>query len=110
MTIHNDSQAIKSTDIEDGEYVSILVAGAAAASSVTTEHLFGTVMAATPKALRLQLEPVRGNPRSLWLPRRALTHVARDRAGVRSTIARWWKPDERQSSILRGCVHVSHTA
>lgn len=105
MNTHSEQQ-IKATDLASGDSVSIFIGGATAPNAVAVEHLVGTIMDARPKAIRLQLEAVQGATRSLWLPRRALTHIKRDRYGVRSTMARWWKPDDRQARIVNACRHV----
>jgi hypothetical protein len=99
-------EPIKAAELASGDSVSIFIGAAMAPNAVAVEHLFGTIMDARPKAIRLQLEATRGAARSLWLPRRALTHLVRDQHGVRSTMARWWKPDDRQARVVNSCRHV----
>lgn len=99
-------QTLKASELASGDTLAILIGTATAPNAVAVEHLFGTIMDTTPQAVRVQLEAVRGATRSLWLPRRALTHLVRDRQGVRSKMARWWKADDRQERILSGCRHV----
>lgn len=105
--MHNEfSQSIKASELASGDSLAILIGSATAPNAVAVEHLFGTIVDTTPKAIRVQLEAVRGATRSLWLPRRALTHLVRDRQGIRSKMARWWSADDRQAGILNACRHV----
>lgn len=99
-------ESIKAAELVSGDALSIFIGAATAPNAVAVEHLFGTIMDARPKAIRLQLDAARGAPRSLWLPRRALTHLVRDQHGVRSTMARWWRPDERQARVVDTCRHI----
>jgi len=97
---------IKAADVVSGDTVSILLTSFSVHNNAADEQLLGTVMDTTPKALRVQFEAVRGATRSMWLPRRALTHTMRDRTGVQSKLARWWRPDDRQAVVLDRCTHV----
>lgn len=97
---------IPAAEIADGESLSVLLATATAPTALTVEHLFGTVVDARPKALRVQFEARRGATRSLWLPRRALVRVERDRHGVHARLARWWRADDYQERVLAACRHT----
>ncbi len=97
-------ESIKAADLASGDAVAIFLGGSATAADV---RLVGRILDARPKAIRVQLEAARGAPRSLWLPRRALTHLVRDRQTVQSTMARWWRPDERQAGIVDACSEIA---
>lgn len=105
--MHTDEQqSIKAADVAEGESVAILVDAATAPNAVAVEHLHGTVIECRPRAVCLALEAVRGSTRRLWLPRRALVKLRRDRFGVHGQLARWWTPDDYQARILDRCRHV----
>jgi len=97
---------MKAAELAAGDELSILIGTATAPNAVAVEHVFGRIMATTPKALRLQLAASRGGTRWLWLPRRALTHLARDGAGVSCKLARWWQPDGSQARAIDACRDV----
>lgn len=99
--------SIKSTEIAGGDELAVMLASHDAMDVLTVERLLGTVTDTTPKALRIQFEARRGATRSLWLPRRALVHVERDRVRVRARLARWWCPDDYQTRILDACRHTA---
>lgn len=107
MTATDTDNKIKARDIVQGDHLSILTGALAAPSAVATQHVFGTVTATTPKALRVHLDAERGPPRGLWLPRRALTHLVRDRHGIRSKLGSWWQPNQFQARTLDACRHVA---
>lgn len=69
-----------------------------------TAAIAGVVVGTTPKAIRLNLAAERGGSQSLWLPRRALTRLTRDKRGLRADLARWWRPDERQRGAVQACA------
>lgn len=102
----DEKTPIKAGDVRSGDDVAIFLGFATAPTAISVEHLFGVVAAATPKAIRLRLDAVRGATRNLWLPRRALVHVSRDRIGVHARLARWWRPDDTQAIVLDACRHL----
>lgn len=105
--MQNDSIPIKASAIALGETVSIRLK---TGSGEPEAFLMGDIVASTPKAVRMQLIPHNGPGRRVWLPRRALTHLVRDRNGVQSAMARWWAPNEAQAPIIDACRHTGEGA
>ena len=101
-----DTTTIKAAELCAGDELAILIGSATAPNAVAVEHVFARIMSTTPKAVRLQLAASRGGDRWLWMPRRALTHLARDGAGVSCKLARWWQPNAVQSRAIDACREV----
>lgn len=100
-------EIIRSTDLAEGDSIALLSDAPDNADTDEAGQFFGTVVEARPRSVRIELEAVRGATRRLWLPRRALVKLKRDRSGVRGQLARWWIPDDYQAGILNRCQHVS---
>lgn len=99
--------AIRSGELKSGDRLRISLGAIAPERMKRVPRLRGVIRTVTPKAVRVQLVAGRNPSASLWLPRRALTRLARGRLSVSGDLATWWTPDVKQAQTLSSIFFAS---
>lgn len=103
----NEHTKTKVCELNAQQQISFLVAVRTNAEQLAVEPVSGTIIEATSTAVRVALQAVRGRPRLIWLPRRALVRLQHDGVAVTGRLANWFQPNHAQARAFCACVRSS---